>query len=147
MHVAADATAYPWRDATRHSILHSVGEAAGACGAGSQLFQMLKIYPGLSSTFGVPLNLTEDEFAKRSSANVETCVNLAETITNIVLSDKRYGGDVSKLEGYYNYLIPGEPPHWRQMYFGRNYPRLKQVKGMYDPLNVFGKPLTPETPF
>ena len=47
-------------------------------------------------------------------------------------------------KGYINYM--GAPQEkWSHFYFGDNYPRLKNIKACYDPLDVFGKPFTVET--
>lgn len=46
---------------------------------------------------------------------------------------------------YTGYMSPNEP-HWQDAYYGTNYPRLQRVKAAYDPINMFGKPFTPQAP-
>jgi FAD/FMN-containing dehydrogenase len=70
---------------------------------------------------------------------------VSDAAANALLEDKAFKNDANKLQGYYNYMSP-EIPNWRRFYFNENWERLVQVKGMYDPLNVFGKPITAETP-
>ena len=70
---------------------------------------------------------------------------ISEDATNALLKDKAFKNDRNKLKGYYNYMSP-EIPNWRRFYFHKNWERLTKIKGKYDPLNVFGKPLTVETP-
>jgi len=64
---------------------------------------------------------------------------------NVLLKDKAFKNDSNKLQGYYNYMSP-EIPNWRRFYFGKNWRKITEVKGQYDPLNVFGKPITAELP-
>lgn len=92
--------------------------------------------PGL-----VPSDATA--FPWRKSGILAGIVNNAAV--NALLEDKAFKNDANKLQGYYNYMSP-EIPNWRRFYFNENWERLVQVKGMYDPLNVFGKPITAETP-
>ena len=71
--------------------------------------------------------------------------NITNAAVEVLLKDKAFGGDRNKLQGYYNYMSP-EIPNWRRFYFNQNWERLVEVKGKYDPYNVFGKPVTAETP-
>ena len=71
--------------------------------------------------------------------------NTTHAAVEVLLKDKAFGGDRYKLQGYYNYTSP-EIPNWRRFYFNQNWERLVEVKGKYDPFNVFGKPITAETP-
>lgn len=43
--------------------------------------------------------------------------------------------------GYVNYQLPAFQD-WQAGFFGGNYPRLQQIKAMYDPLGLFDKPFT-----
>jgi len=70
---------------------------------------------------------------------------ISDDAVNALLEDKAFKKDANKLQGYYNYMSP-DIPNWRRFYFNQNWERLVQVKGMYDPLNVFGKPITAEIP-
>ena len=49
------------------------------------------------------------------------------SITSI-LTNKVYGGDWTKIRGYYNYLNPIGNPNWRQYYWGDNYEALSEIK-------------------
>ena len=42
-------------------------------------------------------------------------------------------------QAYQNYVDP-QITNWQQAYFGKNYPRLQQVKAQYDPKNLFKHP-------
>lgn len=61
-----------------------------------------------------------------------------------ILVEKVYGGDPTKLRGYYNYMNPPGSPNWREYYFGKNYQRLSEIKAKYDETNMFGNPLQVE---
>ena len=71
--------------------------------------------------------------------------NISQAAVNVLLQDKAFKNDVNKIQGYYNYMSP-EIPNWRRFYFDQNWERLTKVKGEYDPLDVFGKPMTAELP-
>ena len=57
-----------------------------------------------------------------------------------ILINKAYGGDSTKLRGFYNYLNPVGTTggDWRTYYFGENYERLSEIKAEYDVTNGFG---------
>ena len=65
---------------------------------------------------------------------------------DILLKDKAYKNDTKNLNGYYNYMGPVGTPNWQRFYFGDNYERLQEIKAKYDPLDVFGKPVSVELP-
>lgn len=46
------------------------------------------------------------------------------------------------LQGYYNYLGHQMTRDWERFYFGDNAQRIADVRRAYDPLDMFGKPLT-----
>lgn len=72
-------------------------------------------------------------------ADALLCHNFTIGLTNIV--SKYVSQPNGVMRGYYNYM--GNPqPQWQQFYFGDNYPRMQKIKAAYDPLNVFGKPVT-----
>jgi hypothetical protein len=49
-------------------------------------------------------------------------------------------------QGYYAYLNPPNMPNWRTWYWDDHYTKLSEIRGDYDPFDVFGKPSTVETP-
>lgn len=68
------------------------------------------------------------------------CVDFSRRYTNYFFND---AGSQEILGGYYNYLGNEKP---LSFYFGSNLERLQEIKGEYDPTNVFGKALTVEEP-
>merc|ERR1712038_1821552 len=48
-------------------------------------------------------------------------------------------------QGYYNYMGPPGMKKWRSYYFGENWQKLSNIRGKYDPMDVFGKPMTIES--
>lgn len=68
---------------------------------------------------------------------------LPEAATSILVN-KVYGGDSSKLRGYYNYPSAEGNRDWKTFYFGDNYERLSVIKAKYDETNGFGNPLQVE---
>jgi len=61
-----------------------------------------------------------------------------------ILTNKVYGGDPSKIRGFYNYVNPLGNPNWREYYWGDNYERLSEIKLVYDETNGFGNPVQVE---
>lgn len=57
-----------------------------------------------------------------------------------IVTNKVYGGDATKLRGFYNYLNPSGNPNYREYYWGGNYPKLAKIKAKYDLTNLFGNP-------
>ena len=58
-----------------------------------------------------------------------------------ILTNKVYGGDPSKIRGFYNYVNPLGNPNWREYYWGDNYEKLSDIKLIYDETNGFGNPV------
>lgn len=50
-----------------------------------------------------------------------------------------------QLQGYYAYLNPSVMPNWRSWYWDDHYTMLSEIRGDYDPLDIFGKPSTIES--
>ena len=61
------------------------------------------------------------------------CVDFSRRYTNYFFND---AGSQEILGGYYNYLGNEKP---LSFYFGSNLERLQEIKGEYDPTNVFGR--------
>jgi len=94
---------------------------------------------------GAPIHVSPDAtaFPWRDAGILTGAVT--EDHANIILQDKRFQKDINKLQGYYNYMVPSIP-NWRRFYFDQNWERLVEIKGRYDPLDVFGKDVTAEIP-
>ncbi len=48
-------------------------------------------------------------------------------------------------QGYYAYLNSYGMKNWRSFYFNKHWRKLQKIRGKYDPLDVFGKPMTIES--
>ena len=89
------------------------------------------------------VNTSETAFPWRNAGLLTA--NITGAAVDVLLEDKAFEGDRNNLQGYYNFMSP-DIPNWRRFYFNKNWERLVEVKGKYDPCNVFGKPITAETP-
>lgn len=58
-----------------------------------------------------------------------------ESISTII---RRY----QPIQGYYNYIGHHMTRDWQSLYFGDNAKKLANLRRLYDPLDMFGKPLT-----
>lgn len=94
-----------------------------------------------------PLKIKSDESAYPHRDSALMCdtrdklfSNPAKTqVFNILREDEGI-----RPKGYYAYVGP-IVRSWRQYYFGDNYERLSNIRGKYDPFDMFGKPMTPES--
>merc|ERR1712149_7781 len=77
---------------------------------------------------------------RTSAKEKQACIEFSKKYTSYFF-DGPAKGEI--LGGYYNYLGSEND---LSFYFGPNLRRLQDIKSSYDPLNIFGKPLTVEVP-